>query len=86
MPIRLFVRVTELLLQVNAHLKLALRCAVAKGLVVQVKGQGASGSFKLPVQKTKAEKTSKKALPKKTAPKKKTLPKPKTGMENAPHD
>ncbi len=64
-------------------MKLALHRAVAKGLVLQMTGHGASGRFKLPVQKTaSAPKTARKvAQPKKkTELKKKTAePKPKTG-------
>ena len=55
----------------DSHIKLALKRMVAGGDLVQVKGTGASGSFKLaPVQKTKA--TPKKPAAKKPAAKKAT--------------
>merc|ERR1712025_1329913 len=57
------------------HLKLALKRGVASGALKQVKGVGASGSFKL----VKAEKPAakpKKAAPKKTAAKKPSAKKP----------
>ncbi len=61
-------------------MKLALHRAVAKGVVVQVKGTGASGSFKLPAQKPTAAKP--KAA--KKAPKTKTAaPKKKAGKRTA---
>ncbi len=87
MRTRLFLDVhkenAHLLLQVNSHLKLALRRAVGKGLVVQMTGTGASGRFKLPVQKS-ASAARKVAKPtRKTEVKKKsTERKPKTGTEN----
>merc|ERR1712002_1074646 len=52
------------------HLKLALKRGVASGALKQVKGVGASGSFKL----VKAEKPA--AKPKKAAPKKTAAKKP----------
>merc|ERR1712025_1129935 len=52
------------------HLKLALKRGVASGVLKQVKGVGASGSFKL----VKAEKPA--AKPKKAAPKKTAAKKP----------
>merc|ERR1711931_341037 len=52
------------------HLKLALKRGVASGALKQVKGVGASGSFKL----VKAEKPA--AKPKKAAPKKAAAKKP----------
>lgn len=62
------------------HLKLALKRGVSGGSLKQVKGTGASGSFKL--AETKAKKAPKKKKPaakkpaaKKTAPKKKATPK-----------
>ena len=51
-------------LQVNAHLRIALKRGVASGVFKQVKGVGASGSFKLG-DKAKS-------------PKKKAVKKPKT--------
>merc|ERR1712212_301945 len=73
----------------DSHIKLALKRMVAGGDLVQVKGTGASGSFKLakPVPKTKAtpkkpaaKKATKKPVAKKSAakpktPKKKSTPK-----------
>ncbi len=68
-------------------MKLALQRAVEKGVVVQVSGTGANGSFKLPVQKTNSakQKTGKKAAPKKkTGLKKKTAEaKRKAGRKTA---
>ena len=57
----------------DSHIKLALKRMVAGGDLVQVKGTGASGSFKLakPVPKTKP-KTPKKPAAKKPAAKKAT--------------
>ncbi len=53
----------------NAHLRMAINRGVKSGALKQVKGHGASGSFRL------GEKAAK---PKKTiAPKKKTAAKPK---------
>lgn len=77
--------------KVNTHLKLALRAGVKNGSLVQPKGSGASGSFKLNVEaKKKVEKkpkekaaTPKKATtPKKLAAKKKATEK-KTGEKKA---
>ncbi len=63
-------------------MKLSLRRAVTKGLVVQMTGTGASGRFKLPVQKS-ASAARKVAKPtKKTEMKKSAERKPKTGTEN----
>ena len=56
----------------NTHLKLALKRGVATGSLKQVKGTGASGSFKL-AEKKVVKKVVKKKKPaaKKAAPKKK---------------
>ncbi|ELT97387.1 hypothetical protein CAPTEDRAFT_88150, partial [Capitella teleta] len=43
--------------KINAHLKLALKAGVAKGILKQTKGTGASGSFKM--GEVKAEKPKK---------------------------
>uniref|UniRef100_A0A8C5MJF6 H15 domain-containing protein n=1 Tax=Leptobrachium leishanense TaxID=445787 RepID=A0A8C5MJF6_9ANUR len=58
----------------NSRLKLALKALVTKETLVQVKGSGASGSFKL--NKKKAESKAKTATPKK-APAKVKKPAPK---------
>jgi len=42
--------------KLNTHIKTAVKNCVAKGSLVQVKGQGASGSFKLGTKKVDAEK------------------------------
>ena len=70
----------------STHVKLALKRGVEKGTLVQVKGKGASGSFKLakvlkapkPAVKKSATKVTKKAPKKATATKKapKKAPKP----------
>ncbi|KAG2464532.1 histone H1-like [Polypterus senegalus] len=52
----------------NARVKLSLKSLVSKGTLVQTKGTGASGSFK--INKKQAE-TKEKATKKKAAPKKK---------------
>lgn len=60
----------------NTHLKLALKRSVAGGALKQVKGAGASGSFKLaekpkaPKKKPAAKKPAAKKTPKKAAAKK----------------
>ena len=66
----------------NTHVKLALKRGVAGGQLLQSKGQGASGSFKVPpkqVKKPAAKKPAKKPAAKKpvkkTAAKKKSTPK-----------
>ena len=59
---------------VNTHLKLALKRSVASGALIQVKGIGASGSFKLaakPKVVKKKKTAAKKPAAKKAAPKKK---------------
>lgn len=62
-------------------IKKFLKSAVTKGILVQTKGKGASGSFKLPVTKAavkpkpKAASTEKKAVPKKAAVKKPAIKK-----------
>jgi len=63
---------------VNSHLKQALKRGVAGGQLKHVKGQGASGSFKIAEggAKGKAEKKPKTAKPKASKPKK-ANPKPK---------
>ena len=82
----------------NSHVKLALNRGVASGLFKQVKGVGASGSFKLnakpkaepkkkpvakkPSAKTAKKKTAAKKTPKK-APKKKAAAKAKTPSKKA---
>ena len=77
--------------KVNTHLKLALRAGVKNGSLMQPKGSGASGSFKLNAEaKKKAEKKPKKkaATPKKPAakkPKKAATPK-KAGEKKAKSD
>jgi len=53
----------------NTHVKLALKRGVAGGALKQVKGTGASGSFKL-AEKPKAPKKAKKPAAKKPAAKK----------------
>ena len=66
----------------NTHLKLALKRGVAGGALKQVKGTGASGSFKLaekPKPAKKAKKPAAKKTPKKTA--KKSTPKKKTAAK-----
>lgn len=70
----------------NVHVKLALKRGVASGALVQAKGTGASGSFKLPVaKKVKVAKkpaakkpAAKKAVAKKSTPKKKAAAKKST--------
>ncbi|CAI9536709.1 unnamed protein product [Staurois parvus] len=51
----------------KSHLKIALKALVTKGSLVQVKGHGASGSFK--INKKQPEGTKDKAKPKKLAAK-----------------
>ena len=72
---------------VNSHLKLALKSGVAKGVLKQAKGTGASGSFKLgdkPKPAAKKPKTKKVAKPKAAKPKKTpTKAKKETGQKKA---
>ena len=56
----------------NTHVRIALKNGVKKGSLKQVKGTGASGSFKLGEQKKPAKKTAK---PKAAKPKKTKTPK-----------
>ena len=65
----------------STHVKLALKRGVAGGTLKQVKGSGASGSFKLP-DKKKA--VAKKPAAKKAAPKKKATPKKKVVAKAKP--
>ena len=56
--------------KIAAHIKRFLKSAVEKGTLIQTKGKGASGSFKLSKkqaahQKTKSNKTPKRSKPKK---------------------
>lgn len=83
----------------NSHVKLALKRGVASGVFKQVKGVGASGSFKLnakpkaepkkkpvakkPSAKTAKKKTAAKKTPSKKAPKKKAAAKAKTPSKKA---
>ena len=85
--------------KINSHLKLSLKSGVEKGSLKQVKGIGASGSFKLgavvkpvkkvvkkPVAKKVVKKTTTKKVVKKTGDKKvtkKTVAK-KTAVKKAP--
>ena len=66
--------------KINVHLKICLRNGVKNGLLKQVKGSGASGSFKVGVIPKPAKKVVKKIEVKKTAIKttsvKKTTKKP----------
>jgi histone H1/5 len=66
---------------VNSHLKQALKRGVASGKLKHVKGQGASGSFKLSegaaAKKAKTPKKAKSSKPKSKSPKKAGNPKPK---------
>ena len=55
--------------KLNSHINKALKSCVTKGSLVQVKGQGASGSFKLGTKKADAEKE--KAIKAKAAARKK---------------
>ena len=77
---------------VNSHLKLALKRGVASGVLIQSKGTGASGSFKLgkkvekpkkPIAKKPAAKkaAAKKATPKKKAAAKRATPKKKAAAK-----
>ena len=82
----------------NTHVKMALKRGVASGDLKQVKGTGASGSFKVaekakPAKKVKAKKpaakkpAAKKATakkPKKSAPAKKATPKKKKAVAKKP--
>ena len=58
----------------DSHVKLSLKRLVAAGTLIQVKGTGASGSFKLPPQKAAAKKkpAAKKPAAKKPVAKKAT--------------
>ena len=56
----------------DTHLKMALKRAVVAGLLVQVKGKGASGSFKLSDKAKAAKPKAKKPAAKKPAAKKAT--------------
>ncbi|XP_034047592.1 histone H1-like [Thalassophryne amazonica] len=47
----------------NAHVKVAVKSLVSKGKLVQTKGSGASGSFKLGID-TKSKPAAKKSAPK----------------------
>ena len=66
--------------KVNTHLKLALRAGVKNGSLMQPKGSGASGSFKLNAEAKKAEKKPKK---KAATPKKATTPKKPAAKKKA---
>ncbi|GAA6075637.1 histone H1-like, partial [Tachysurus ichikawai] len=50
----------------NSRVKLAVKGLVTKGTLVQTKGTGASGSFKLNKKQTEVKKPAKKAAPKAT--------------------
>ena len=72
------------------HLKLSLKRLVAANTLIQVKGVGASGSFKLaakpkpakkPAKKVAAKKPAKKAAPKKKPAAKKATPKKEGGKK-----
>ena len=66
----------------NTHLKLALKRGVTAGTLTQVKGTGASGSFKVTkVEKPKKKPAAKKPTAKKPAAKKATTPKKKTAAK-----
>ncbi|KAF4070257.1 hypothetical protein AMELA_G00292980 [Ameiurus melas] len=52
----------------NSRVKLAVKGLVTKGTLVQTKGTGASGSFKLAKKQTEAKKPVKKAAPKAKKP------------------
>ena len=65
----------------GTHLKMALKRGVASGLFKQVKGSGASGSFKLAEKPKPAKKVAKK--PTKKSPAKKTAAK-KTAAKKKP--
>ena len=76
----------------DVHVKMALKRGVASGALVQPKGTGASGSFKVGKKeqvkkpKPKKPKTPKKAAPKKAAakkPKKKSTPKKPAAKKSA---
>ena len=67
--------------KVNTHLKLALRAGVKNGSLVQPKGSGASGSFKLNVEAKK--KVEKKPKEKAATPKKATTPKKPAAKKKA---
>ena len=67
---------------VNTHLKLALKRSVASGALIQVKGTGASGSFKLAAKPKVAKKPKKKPAVKKAAAKK-AAPKKKSAAKKA---
>ena len=73
--------------EVGSRLKMALKRAVASGKVLQTKGAGASGSFKLSKEekKPKKEPAAKKAAakPKKPAVKKNAVKKPKKSPKKA---
>ena len=56
-----------------SFIKKYLKSAVAKGTLVQSKGKGAAGSFKLPLSKAEAVKVAPKTAPVKKAPVKKIL-------------
>ena len=60
----------------DTHLKMALKRAVVAGLLVQVKGKGASGSFKLSDKAKAAKPKAKKPAAKKPAAKKPAAKKP----------
>jgi hypothetical protein len=66
----------------DTHLKIALRRGVAAGSLKQVKGTGASGSFKLAEKAVKKVVKKKKAVAKKPAAKK--TPKKKPAAKKAP--
>ncbi|XP_068762766.1 histone H1.0-like [Montipora capricornis] len=75
--------------EVGSRLKMALKRAVASGNVLQAKGVGASGSFKLSKEEKKEKKPMKKpekkaaAKPKKPAVKKNAEKKPKKSPKKA---
>lgn len=58
--------------QINAHLRLALKRGVTKNELKQVKGTGASGSFRLGEKKVAAAAKPKKVAAKKPKAEKKT--------------
>ena len=77
----------------NTHIKLALKRGVTSGVLVQPKGTGASGSFKVvkkedkpkkPAKKPAAKKPAAKKVPKKPAAKKPTPKKKAAAKKSTP--
>lgn len=67
----------------NVHIKLALKKGVTSGILLQPKGNGASGSFKVAKKPVEKKPAAKKPAAKKPAAKKSTTPKKKPAAKKS---